>query len=505
MKPLNYSSDNCDPISSNCVIWQGPDIDCIDLCKGDTVSEVIYKLATELCTLLDKFNITTYDISCFDLNDCAPETFEQLIQLLIDKICLLESGITPSTPTEAGCPDCIVTTCSEFHYQSPQGDTITTMQLKDYVIAIGNKVCDIVGQISTINSTLEQLDNRVTQNEIDINNLQDQTLVLDPITPECVIDPAVPTDPIVVLQALEQQFCNLRQYTGNEQAILTAIQEQCFDLSNSDQLSGVGPMSNITGWNTTVGSLSQSFANLWNTVCDMRSAISFIQDNCCATDCSSVSIIVTGTVISSTQIRLDFSGSVPGTFIDASPSSTIVLTDDAGNGPQTINTVAVLQDYFNPSNPLIIDFSSGINGASDVNISLTLRVEDPAQGLSCESVVQAVALGTTTCPTIIMSVVDYTNATASFTWNSNPTLITAELYDQTGLILQQSQVISVTNGGTFTPSFTSLTENTTYKVRLVINGEPCEFIEFTTLAYTCVGPVLNSVTVDLNNPNGINP
>jgi len=47
MKPLNYSSENCDPISSNCVIWQGPDIDCIDLCKGDTVSEVIYKLATE--------------------------------------------------------------------------------------------------------------------------------------------------------------------------------------------------------------------------------------------------------------------------------------------------------------------------------------------------------------------------------------------------------------------------------------------------------------------------
>jgi hypothetical protein len=140
-----------------------------------------------------------------------------------------------------------------------------------------------------------------------------------------------------------------------------------------------------------------------------------------------------------------------------------------------------------------------------VNISLTLRVEDPAQGLSCESVVQAVALGTTTCPTIIMSVVDYTNATASFTWNSNPTLITAELYDQTGLILQQSQVISVTNGGTFTPNFTSLTENTTYKVRLVINGEPCEFIEFTTLAYTCVGPALSSVTVDLTNPNGINP
>lgn len=505
MKPLNYSSDNCDPISSNCVIWQGPDIDCIDLCKGDTVSQVVYKLATELCTLLDKFSITTYDISCFNLADCAPETFEQLIQLLIDKICLLESGITPTIASAEGCPDCVVNTCSEFHYTSPQGDTITTMQLKDYVIAIGNKVCSIIGQISTINSTLEQLGDRISQNEIDITNLQNQTLTLDPITPACVIDPAVPTDPIVVLQALEEQFCNLRQYTGNEQAILTAIQAQCFDLNSQEQLNGTGPMSNIIGWNSTVENLSQSFSNLWHTVCDMRNAISFIQDNCCSTDCSSVNLLVSGTIISSTQIRLDFTGSVPGTFIDAVPASTIVLTDDAGNGPQTVNTVAVLQDYFNPSNPLIIDFTSGINGSSDVNISLTLRIEDPIQGLTCESVIQSVALGTETCPTIIMSVVDYTSATASFTWGGNPTLITAELYNSTGLILQQSQVVSVTTGGTFSPSFSSLDPNTTYKLRLVINGEPCEFIEFTTLTYTCVGPALNSVTVDLTNPNGINP
>jgi len=505
MKPLNYSSDSCDPISSNCVIWQGPDIECIDLCKGDTVSQVVYKLATELCTLLDKLNITTYDLSCFDLADCAPETFEQLIQLLIDKICALESGITPSTPTTEGCPDCEVTICSEFYYTSPQGDTITTMQLKDYVLAIGNKVCELIGQISTINSTLDQYGDRISQNEADILLLQNQTLSLDPITPECVIDPAVPTDPIVVLQALESQFCNLRTYTGNEQAILTAIQEQCRNLNDADQLNGSGPMSNLDGWNSVVTNLSESFANLWNTVCDMRTAISFIQDNCCNTDCSAVDLIVTGTVLSATQIRLDFTGSVPGTFIDSSPSSTIVLTDDAGNGPQTINSVAVLQNHFTINNPLIIDFASGINGSSDVNITLTLRIEDPAQGLTCESVIQAVALGTSTCPTIIMTAVDYTEATASFTWNGSPTLITVQLYNEAGTFLQQQQVVSVTTGGTFTPTFTALTENTTYKLRLVINGEPCEFIEFTTLSYTCTGPSSVSTSVDLTNPNGINP
>ena len=54
MLPINNKdSMPCTPISSNCVIWQGPDIECINLCNGDTVSQVVYKLATELCTLID--------------------------------------------------------------------------------------------------------------------------------------------------------------------------------------------------------------------------------------------------------------------------------------------------------------------------------------------------------------------------------------------------------------------------------------------------------------------
>ena len=201
MKPLNYDSEGCDPMSSNCVIWQGPDIECINLCKGDTVSNVVFKLATELCSILDKLNVSTYDLSCLNLLECEPETWEALIQLLIDRICALESGITPDTPTSAsGCPDCVVNICSEFYYTSPQGDTITTMQLQDYVTAIGNRVCDIVTEISTINSTLTQIDGRVTQNEIDIANLQGQEVNLPTVTPQCVL-PSTPQSLADVLTA----------------------------------------------------------------------------------------------------------------------------------------------------------------------------------------------------------------------------------------------------------------------------------------------------------------
>ena len=67
MKPLNLDNKPCSPISSNCVVWQGPDIPCIELCTGDTVSDVVSAMATELCTVLDTLKVSNYDLTCFNL------------------------------------------------------------------------------------------------------------------------------------------------------------------------------------------------------------------------------------------------------------------------------------------------------------------------------------------------------------------------------------------------------------------------------------------------------
>jgi len=45
----NNKSTPCSVISSNCVSWQGPDIPCIGLCKGDTVTDVVAKLGELVC------------------------------------------------------------------------------------------------------------------------------------------------------------------------------------------------------------------------------------------------------------------------------------------------------------------------------------------------------------------------------------------------------------------------------------------------------------------------
>jgi len=87
MKPLNLDKGTCNPISSNCVIWGGPDIECINLCKGDTITDVTYKLALELCSIMETLNVTNYDLACLNLA-CPPKDFNELIQAIIDKLCV---------------------------------------------------------------------------------------------------------------------------------------------------------------------------------------------------------------------------------------------------------------------------------------------------------------------------------------------------------------------------------------------------------------------------------
>jgi hypothetical protein len=111
MKPLNINKDSCSPVSSNCVTWNGPDIECIGLCKGDSITEVVYELATKLCEILGKLDVDNYDLECLNITTCPPETFEDLLQILIEKICEIQA--TPCPPCEDGANGNYVVTAYE--------------------------------------------------------------------------------------------------------------------------------------------------------------------------------------------------------------------------------------------------------------------------------------------------------------------------------------------------------------------------------------------------------
>lgn len=265
MKPINLNKETCNPISSNCVVWQGPDIPCIKLCKGDTVSDVVFKLATELCEILDVLDVQNYDISCFNINACAPQNFQQLIQLIIDKICELQDVAPSPVPGDSGCPDCLVTVASCFEDEFPSGNA----QLLDYVREIASRICTIVLQIGGLQSSVAILNTKVATLE-SYFPLPAPTEVN--ITPDCVL-PSSPTPVSVVVSALEAAFCSLIQVTGDDIALYNTIISQC--VADADpRKDGGGPMSSIPGWTSSpVATIAQSITNLWLTACDLRSMI----------------------------------------------------------------------------------------------------------------------------------------------------------------------------------------------------------------------------------------
>jgi hypothetical protein len=126
IRKTNASKNGCAKQSSNCVIWEGPDIPCLTLCKGDSITEVVYELATKVCDLLSSLDPATFDVQCLeipciDIRTCAPQNFHDLIQILIDTICEIKN--TPGVPGPQGDPGPAggTGTAGAIGTQGPQG------------------------------------------------------------------------------------------------------------------------------------------------------------------------------------------------------------------------------------------------------------------------------------------------------------------------------------------------------------------------------------------------
>ena len=268
MKPLNYDNSPCSPISSNCVIWQGPDLPCIKLCKGDTISDVIEALALELCGILDTLDIKNYDLTCFDITACGPKDFVTLIQFLIDRICALENiDATTTSTTAAGCPDCVVSVAPCFVI-----GTQTTMQLVDYVNAIGLRICSIITDIANINLQISSLLIRVTA----LEDAPSPAIPIPSIVINCNIGTLLSGNSYSLDIVLDQLinnttngYCSLMGVLGTISQIGTSLVPDCsfsIDITSNPN------------WTATPTTLAESITNIWIALCEITSTPLSVED-----------------------------------------------------------------------------------------------------------------------------------------------------------------------------------------------------------------------------------
>ena len=306
MKPLNLDNKPCSPISSNCVIWQGPDIPCIKLCAGDTVSDVVAKLAAELCTVLDILNVTNYDLSCFNITSCGPNDFAALIQFLIERICALQTEINtvadPSTSpvvnqTKSTGADTLVTVADCFVIGG-----VTVMTVSQYAQAIGTKVCSLVTEIATIEASIRSLDLRVTA----LESAPVPTFTLPSIPVDCTLSGTVvspgnyPID--TVLNALLNDntygYCALKAATGEASAITAAVLSQCISDADTSLVFGTAFSVAYAGtWVTSanLNTAAEAINNLWIAICDVYNYVSTFSIT--VADTATVNLDNTGNVI----------------------------------------------------------------------------------------------------------------------------------------------------------------------------------------------------------------
>jgi hypothetical protein len=475
MIPTNKDNDaGCVPVSSNCVIWQGPDIPCIQLCKGDNISDVTARLAKELCTIMDYLKIDTYNLECFNPVCPTLENFHDLIQFIITKLCELQtcceqqggSQVVLRTTEKVLTNQTQIAVAPCFQFVNETGDTVTTMTLEDYARAIGSRVCSLILDIAAIDRRVTSLETRVTNIE---NNCCDDTPVEYPMISSCVLGPNPGGWPfLTVLQALETQFCELKAATGTPNALYLAIAKQCANLDIQQSLAMPGTnMGSLPGWvpQANYVNLADSINNMWITICDLRAAVLSLAD-CCQPGCRDIEITMYA-AINGANLEIYITGIIPTGWNDCSGlGSQVTITDTDGN---TYVTNIQLPANINQPPTLITLASTPLNPILDFTITMNACLINNTARVTCERVISFLLDNSITCPAMTITAtgtsIDYSFANGY----TPPVTYTIELLNSLGTIVLDTITHVNPAVGPVASTFIGLSASTTYNIRVTVD------------------------------------
>jgi hypothetical protein len=157
--------NRCDPkISSDCVIWGYPPIPCLGICTNDSLTEMQYKFAENLCKV-----IGLTDLSSVTIPDCLVQawgtqdkTILNLINILLENTCDNTNSINTINSTIQNL-DPLVT----VDYKCCSTNPCVTTGTVRLSVALEN----IISCICTQNSVIQQLQSDIASYQTQINSL----------------------------------------------------------------------------------------------------------------------------------------------------------------------------------------------------------------------------------------------------------------------------------------------------------------------------------------------
>ncbi len=491
----NSDSENCSPMSSNCIIWQGEDIACINLCKGDSISDVTYKLATEICALKTEIDLTDLDLKCLvDVCNTCPnpdKSLSNVLTLLINKVCTLSGGSTDSTTFTN-----LVRIADCFRVPDSNGDPVLDLESNEYLKRIGLSLCTQITNLNALNTTVSNLEHRVVLLEAD--SLNPQTTDLS-VTTKCVQSDNSKSIAVTdAFELLETNYCNLSTALGSVTDILKATGKQCAGLSTAQSFTNNSTMAALPGWKTTTSSVADSLNNIWLTLCDLRSGLETIKSQIpsgCDLILMDYVVVLSGTADTlSAQVVLNGYANIPNSFYDCPAGSTLTIKDVAGNTYKVNINVAQLK---NESQGITYSLNNTpLNTASDFTFTLESCLTNGTN--TCSKTTIKSVPNSSGCP-VISTNSDSTNISYSFSnTGSIGTNYNVDLLNETGSTVLSSQTL-ISNGSILSGSFTGLIPATNYNLRITIlignTQSVCSLIGISTVQINCNMPI--NVTASL--------
>jgi len=455
MEPTNasYKSNGCSPMSSECVIYNNQNLDCFNICIGDSVGDVIFGLGTLLCNLIAK----EYTICNTDGVNYTAE-LDDILTNLGTRICELEAAAGPEPVTPFTCEN--VKTC-EFDGNAvvPAGGTLESI-IEDIATATSNVQTEVTDDVLP---TLANHEGRIEA----LEDAPEPTFEIPDIIPTCVL-PAVPTPITEVLSELEEAFCNMKAIIGTNPEMIQAIARQCLNLNTDNALANNIPMSAIPGWNSAPATMSATVNNLWLTICDIRSAIKDLKLNCCNGDCDGFVWTMSILTDASGQITFYFNSVViPAGFLECDPAGTTFTIKDASLNSFTFK-IPIAAYAGTPDTYVINIVDTPLNPSSNYVVTMHSCFNNSSTGITCEKVESTLVSNPTNCPETLYTP-SYDSIAYSFTGVAGLSY-SIETYTSGGYALISSIVHANVIGGLIEGTITGLEAETDYQIVMTVSN-----------------------------------
>lgn len=367
MNPTNSSlnKETCVSTSSNCVVWNGSDLPCIDLCNGDSISDVTYKLAVKVCDFIDTFNYNDLDLDCiFEPCDACPQpekTLRNIIELIITKVCALDEAIDNLEPNPEVETSVFNINLSCLAVTDGFGNILNNNTNDQIIQSIIDQVCENKANIFTLTSEVDDHEDRITV-------LENASSSIPQVTSDCVFVGTKDIDN--AFELLDADYCLYKDAIGSTIDIEAAVAQQC------DLPALVGNPSFILN----PVNLAESFNNLWLAYCNVLARLTLIEDTCCAPSCDDIKIGFRTVFNDDSTVTLEFNAgtgtTIPAGWTDC--GSTLTISDDYGNS--TTVSLTIVNNYTSDD----IDLSGFTKG---VTLTFSLDVKMCSGDITCQKCV----------------------------------------------------------------------------------------------------------------------